>query len=833
MARLSLPIEQLKSHYSVIVIGSGYGGSITASRMARAVAPDNQKITVCVLERGKEFQPRDLDENGRVIKPGEYPDTEFEALRQVQVDTPQFHAGSRTGLYDIRMNKEINVFVGCGLGGTSLVNANVCAEAEEAVFRQQEWPKEIKEKDGLAELRAGYDHAREMLKPTKYEFKQQPEKFAPIAKLAALEKSAAHLQEPFDPLPINVNFDKLPDDTNHVGVEQHPCVGCGDCMTGCNYGAKNTVLMNYLPDARNHGAEIFTEISVRHIERKPDRWLVHYQLLSSGREKFDAPTMFVSADTVVLAAGTLGSTEILLRSKRTKDRPNGLPLSDELGKHFSGNGDVLGMGYNCDQEINGIGFGHRSREGREKVGPCITGIIDMRKRPDLNESVVIEDGSIAGPFANLLPAILAVAAKALGKDTDSGFEDGSDEQLREIDSLTFGPYRGALRNTQTMLVMAHDNAQGCLELKDDRLRISWPELGAQPIFTKIEAKLEEATAALGGTFVKNPLSNQFMGQLTTVHPLGGCIMADSAKTGVVNHKGQVFSGLDGTDVYKSLYVSDGSVIPRSLGINPLLTISAIAERCCALMAADRKWKIEYELPPRPRAVSATPELGIRFTENTKGYFSRNVTEGEADAYKLGAEKGRQEGSRFNLVVTIVSDDLDRTISEEGHVSSLLGSVDAPVLSAKPLTAGNGEFNYSSQVDGANKRVNILARILRLFGVGAHKTRTERRLHYRMTLRSVEGASYYFYGFKTIRDDSGPDSLSDATTLYFTLYEGENMKGRVIGKGLCLTPPASLLRQLTTLQVTNASGIAQRWDAMLRFGHLVAGRIVEHYGANLT
>lgn len=129
MARLSLPIEQLKSHYTVVVIGSGYGGSITASRMARAVAPDNQKITVCVLERGKEFQPRDLDQNGQIIKPGEYPDTEFEALRQVQVDTPLFHAGSRTGLYGVRMNKEIDVFIGCGLGGTSLVNANVCAEA--------------------------------------------------------------------------------------------------------------------------------------------------------------------------------------------------------------------------------------------------------------------------------------------------------------------------------------------------------------------------------------------------------------------------------------------------------------------------------------------------------------------------------------------------------------------------------------------------------------------------------------------------------------------------------------------------------------------------------
>ena len=89
-----------------------------------------------------------------------------------------------------------------------------------------------------------------MLRPTEYNFKAEPTKFPPITKLSALEKSAAHLGAEFYPPPINVNFEKLPNDTNHVGVAQHPCVGCGDCMTGCNYGAKNTVLMNYLPDAK-------------------------------------------------------------------------------------------------------------------------------------------------------------------------------------------------------------------------------------------------------------------------------------------------------------------------------------------------------------------------------------------------------------------------------------------------------------------------------------------------------------------------------------------------------------------------------------------------------
>ena len=81
--------------------------------------------------------------------------------------------------------------------------------------------------------------------------------------------------------------------------------------------------------------------------------------------------------------------------------------------------------------------------------------------------------------------------------------------------------------------------------------------------------------------------------MVTAHPLGGCVMADDASQGVVNHKSQVFSGPEGADVYENLYVCDGAVIPRSVGANPLLTISAIAERSCSLIAQDRGWEIDY------------------------------------------------------------------------------------------------------------------------------------------------------------------------------------------------------------------------------------------------
>ena len=108
--------------------------------------------------------------------------------------------------------------------------------------------------------------------------------------------------------------------------------------------------MNYLPDAKNHGAEIYTQVAVRRIERQDGRWLVYYRVLEAGREKFGAPDMFVSADMVILGAGALGSTEILLRSQGA-----GLPLSS--WGTFTGNGDVLGFSYNADEEIDGVGWG--------------------------------------------------------------------------------------------------------------------------------------------------------------------------------------------------------------------------------------------------------------------------------------------------------------------------------------------------------------------------------------------------------------------------------------------------------------------------------------------
>jgi cholesterol oxidase len=760
--RLSSPTDRIQDHYTVVVIGSGYGGGIAASRLARAGQ------SVCVLERGREFQP------------GEYPDTEPEALANMQVDLPEKHVGPHTGLYDFRVNPDINVFLGCGLGGTSLINANVVVRAEPRVFQDACWPEPLRQ-DLNAGLEDGYRRAEEMLKP-----QQLPEEFPKPLKLEALERSAKHLNAKCYRAPIAVTFR---DGANHVGVEQKACVGCGDCVTGCNYHAKNTTLMNYLPDAVNHGAEIYTQVAVRRVARDGSRWRVFYQLADAGREKFDAPEMSVTADVVMLGAGSLGSTEILLRSAAA-----GLSVSAELGRHFTGNGDVLGFGYNTDTAVNGVGFGHNSPQGRAKVGPTITGIIDLRDQPELNNGMIMEEGAIPGALGKFLPVGFAGAARTSQLRPEFNPAKLIREAGREAESLALGPYRGAVRNTQTYLVMTHDDAAGRMYLEDDRLRIDWPGVGRQAIFLKVNEKLADASQPLGGVYLHNPTWTSLLRHnLATVHPLGGCVMSDTAEKGVVNHKGQVFASTTGATVHEGLYVCDGAVLPRSVGINPLLTISAVAERSVALAASDRGWKIDYTLPSmaaKAAAASITP--GVQFTETMRGDFEPSA----------GGE------TPFEFTLTIATKDVDKMISDPDHKAEMTGTATAPALSGAPMTVHDGEFQ--------------------LFVENREQVDT-RNMIYRMRLASQEGKNYWFYGFKVVRQDSPFDIWPDTSTLYITVREGD-ANGPVLGKGVLRIRPDDFAKQLTTMHATNCSDPKKRLEVVARFGRFFAGTLWDTYGA---
>jgi cholesterol oxidase len=372
-------------------------------------------------------------------------------------------------------------------------------------------------------------------------------------------------------------------------------------MGGCNVGAKTTVHSTYLPDAAAHGAEIFTHVLARAVEPLAERrWRVLYTL-QDGADRV-VPIRAVVAPVVVLAAGTFGSNDILLRS-----RERGLSVSDRLGHRFSTNADAIAFGYNNRVAINAIGVGHPPRARVAPPGPAVSGLIDLRRRQDPLDRLVVVEAAVQSALAPMLPLVMAALAPS-GSHADRTLQSFLDEAQRTAKSLLKGAYEGAVRNTQVFLAVGHDRAAGQLILNHDRVEVSWPDAVQDPVYEHIKAALEKATAATGGTYVPNPVSNRFLGgNLFTVHPLGGCSMGRDRTAGVVDHKCRVFDADPGKPhdaIHAGLYVCDGSVIPRSLGVHPLLTITALSERAMLLLARD----VGRDLPDEAAADTATEGL---------------------------------------------------------------------------------------------------------------------------------------------------------------------------------------------------------------------------------
>lgn len=543
--------EPLASHwdshaveYDVVIVGSGYGGAITAARLATAsITP---KLRICILERGMEWIP------------GTFPDEPGDCLQHfVSPLNP-------LGLYEFVRNDQISVIKGSGLGGTSLVNANVAIIPEDAAFSRAPWPNAIK----LNALQTFYQKAADTLQVSQHPRGNQ------LLKIKALQKRGD--QDPdrkFDLLKLAVNFTR--DGVDENGVERHPCIDCGDCVTGCNVRAKNTLYMNYLPIARNHGVEIFTQVQVTYLEEAAGSgYVIHYEH-RTPRNPIPETGTLRARRMVVLSGGSLGSTEIMLRS-----RAHGLPLPDTVGTRFSGNGDFFGIAYNSDQQTDIMGFGNHLDDpvrSAVKAGPTIVGVIRYNRAKPFNQQMTFEDLSVPRGAVEACRRVLPLLP---GKDTDNrpilDWLDNFEEAHRIARDIQFDP-KGALNHTMAYLVMADDDAKGKMSLDNDHLKIDWPQVGAEPIFQQINNEVQEHARTLGARFVGNPVWKFFnLQHLITAHPLGGCPMGDTPATGLVDDVGCVFKP-DGMR-YSGLRIADGSIIPTALGVNPFLTISALSER---------------------------------------------------------------------------------------------------------------------------------------------------------------------------------------------------------------------------------------------------------------
>lgn len=781
MARLSSSVADMKSRYDVVVVGSGYGGAIAACRLAQAGR------SVCVLERGRE------------IRPGEYPDTALKAAAEIQVDLPGRHYFSPTALFDFRLNREMNVVVGCGLGGTSLINANVALKPEPWVLEDDAWPAEIQEDARSGRLEEYYERARQMLSSTDY----PPPGFPALPKQQALERTNAAVgaRRPFQRPLINVTFKE---GVNKFGVHQRACQLCGDCVSGCNYAAKNTVLMNYLPEAKRQGAELFTETSVRFVMREGNEWVVRFDRPGSGRPTFSAPPLTVRAAVVVLAAGTLGSTEILLRSREQGK----LSVSACLGRGFTGNGDVFALAYNGTEPIDGVGAGFRRPDLHHQVGPCITGMIDLRSADKRDEQIIIEEGSIPGALSSVIPVLLGVANFLWGRPSAAPGSRTLVQQVTRWSRYLAGAYHGAVRRTQTLLAMAHDNSGGSLRLVDDRVRVDWPDLESQPIYPLIYEKLRMVSQSLQATHIGNPF------RLVTVHPLGGCCMGKDATTGVVDHECRVFDGEAGTSVHPELYVCDGSIVPRSLGANPLLTISALAERAAERLIGRENVRLPGPAIAPPAAPTFKPMFyerakpGLEFTEHMTGAFAwvtdqeeRRPVNGTApwrDAVRPGATT-----HEITLDLTIVAEDVEALVAQREHVGRIVGTVTAPDLCPTPMRVREGRFQ--------------------LFLLEPEHVET-RVLRYWMRVEMpADGQqppwTYVISGDKVARNGRRAKLWPDLSTLYVTVAaEGIGRQGR----GIVRLTWSDFLRQLTTLRARHVQGLGEHLDVHVRFlGHFLA------------
>ncbi|MBA4340720.1 MAG: hypothetical protein C0423_01060 [Methylibium sp.] len=607
LAQQQLQQQQPRSEpdFDVLIVGSGYGGATAAEQLSRCADEQGRPLRIAVLERGREYLQ------------GSFPARFAELTGHLRVTTPAGEIkGFGEGLFDLRVGPDMVVALGSGLGGGSLINAGVMEPARPEVFADPAWPEGLRRDP--AQMKAWYAAAGRALGSLHAD--GQPNTIDRLAgfapRRAELLASLGDAAAPARRVPITVALEAQPQSA--AGLDLQRCIACGDCATGCNHGAKQSLDTNLLLQAHQRGVRLITGASVLRLEKDAHTgWQLLVQPSDAVMRRRELAPTRLRARRVLLAAGTLGSSEILLRS-----RAAGLALSDQLGRRFSGNGDVLAAAVEASEPLQALADEDQAPAARG-VGPTITALLDARSGAAADGgNFVVQDLAVPGALRWSFEESFALAETLdrLAQPDRSRHADG----VSFDDPLSIRPERSA--RILPLAIMGLDGASGELRLPAEedewdaqpgRLQVHWPGARDDPAVQRRHAWLQARLAQRGARLLANPLwrllpaelsflTDDQKGPMITVHPLGGCAMADDAARGVVDEWGRVYAGRQGQAVHEGLVVLDGAIVPAAVGINPALTITALALR--ALATLRRLWGLRERsdlaaLPkPGPRPV---------------------------------------------------------------------------------------------------------------------------------------------------------------------------------------------------------------------------------------
>lgn len=620
--------------YDAIVVGTGFGGCVAAVELAV-----NQRQRVLLLERGVWwYSPENLlppwirahqDQPVQFWPRPNHTEGLIHLLSVVQSNSPLEKTrrifdvvGEALGrahpqpLYRYSMFPDVHVVTASGVGGGSLVYGDVTMaprldDVTSTYPVLADWP--------VPALTTGdYQSARSWMETHRGKLSQVVSKFplpgrGPLdpnnpaddplllRKSRALHHAVHQLGGPWKDKRVRLS---TADDgtaeywapldlsiTEYAGKPQF-CERQGRCIIGCLPGARhslNKTIVNWLldppPPAPKPDVRLASMTEVHSIAALPGGgYQVNYRDLRQAEGRLDpaeVPLQPVTAPVVVLAAGTLGTTELLLRS-----RQGGLQTSDALGSRFSSNGDFSGFAvFPAEPGLNPLSPVFPTR------GPTNTSHVMFA---DGKLQLTVEDGGIPAMFASVGAAGLQVLANAVHREPLlkallGGWIHGHHRDLSDaVAALGHGTEDEKLANVFWFNALGTDNGNGRFDLDDDgnlSLGYNYPALAMHPIFAKLDEVMRAMTAAMGADYVPFPLWEGLADRkLITIFPLGGCPMGPSSTDGVVDATGRVYDTARGhTSTHPGLHITDASVIPGPLAVQPTLTIVALALKAAAAM----------------------------------------------------------------------------------------------------------------------------------------------------------------------------------------------------------------------------------------------------------